>query len=152
MYLVSRVTDAGVKVRDGLLDVRNSARRADGLEQWTPVRKAGSRSRPTRSRPSSTGCVTRAITRRLLARRAARRRGEGQPDAGGPRAQATAAVHNRQLHGRADRFRTDVGNTRTVAVESDDADAVTAAVRNLGLADLTNTSFPRGLKALAGPA
>ena len=49
-------------------------------------------------------------------------------------------------------LRTDAGDTRTVAVESEDADAVIAAVRDLGLADLTNTSFPRGLKALAGPA
>jgi exopolyphosphatase/guanosine-5'-triphosphate,3'-diphosphate pyrophosphatase len=49
-------------------------------------------------------------------------------------------------------LRTDVGDTRTVAVESEDAEAVTAAVRDLGLADLPNTSFPRGLKALAGPA
>jgi ferric-dicitrate binding protein FerR (iron transport regulator) len=45
---------------------------------------------------------------------------------------------------------TDVGETRTVAVESEDAAAVIAAVRELGLGSLPNTSFPRGLKALAG--
>ena len=43
-------------------------------------------------------------------------------------------------------LRTDVGDTRTVAVEAEEADAVVAAVRGLGLADLTNTSFPRGLR------
>jgi hypothetical protein len=47
-------------------------------------------------------------------------------------------------------LRTDVGETRTVAVESEDASAVIAAVRELGLGSLRNTSFPRGLKALAG--
>jgi hypothetical protein len=47
-------------------------------------------------------------------------------------------------------LRTESGDTRTVAVESEHPDRVLATVRNLGLASLPNTSFPRGLKALAG--
>ena len=38
--------------------------------------------------------------------------------------------------------------TRTLAVESEDAAAVIAAVRGLGLGDWVNTSYPRGLAAL----
>jgi exopolyphosphatase/guanosine-5'-triphosphate,3'-diphosphate pyrophosphatase len=38
--------------------------------------------------------------------------------------------------------------TRTIAVESPDAEAVIRAVRELGLGGYTNTSYPRGLAAL----
>jgi len=38
--------------------------------------------------------------------------------------------------------------TRTIAVESPDADAVIRAVRDLGLGGYTNTPYPRGLAAL----
>jgi exopolyphosphatase / guanosine-5'-triphosphate,3'-diphosphate pyrophosphatase len=38
--------------------------------------------------------------------------------------------------------------TRTIAIESEDADAVIAAVRSLGLGGFVNTSYPRGLGAL----
>ena len=38
--------------------------------------------------------------------------------------------------------------TRTIAVESEDAEAVVRAVRELGLGGYTNTSYPRGLQAL----
>jgi len=38
--------------------------------------------------------------------------------------------------------------TRTVAIESEDADAVIAAVRSVGLGGFVNTSYPRGLAAL----
>ena len=40
--------------------------------------------------------------------------------------------------------------TRTVAIESEDAAAVIAAVRSLGLQDFVNTRYPRGLAALLG--
>ena len=38
--------------------------------------------------------------------------------------------------------------TRTLAIESEDAAAVIAAVRSVGLGDYVNTSYPRGLAAL----
>ena len=38
--------------------------------------------------------------------------------------------------------------TRTVAIESEDAAAVVAAVRSVGLGGFVNTSYPRGLAAL----
>ena len=40
--------------------------------------------------------------------------------------------------------------TRTIAVENEDAEAVLAAVRSLGLAGRVNTNYPRGLAALLG--
>jgi hypothetical protein len=48
---------------------------------------------------------------------------------------------------------TDGCSTRTIAVESDDASAVIAAVRSIGLDGYANTSYPRALAALidAGP-
>ena len=42
--------------------------------------------------------------------------------------------------------------TRTLAVESEDAPRVLRAVRDLGLAGYTNTSYPRGLAALIDDA
>jgi hypothetical protein len=47
-------------------------------------------------------------------------------------------------------LRTDVGDTRTVAVESEDPELVQATRRELGLDAVPNVSFPRGLKALSG--
>ena len=38
--------------------------------------------------------------------------------------------------------------TRTIAIESEDAAAVVAAVRSVGLGDYLNTSYPPGLAAL----
>ena len=154
VYLVSRVTDANVKVRDGLLDVKELEHvDADGLEQWTPVLKA--------EFPVSTDQVAAVLDRLGVASELSRDAyslDELLDEVVGFSPDLLAV----RVHKRRQRYtiggcmseltdlRTDVGDTRTVAVESEDADAVTAAVRDLGLADLTNTSFPRGLKALAG--
>ena len=155
VYLVSRVTDANVKVRDDLLDVKELEHvDADGLEQWTPVLKAefpvpADQVAAILDRLGVTAELSRdaysldqlldevvGVSLDLLAVRVHKRR--QRYTIGGCMSELTD-------------LRTDVGDTRTVAVEAEDADAVAAAVRELGLADLTNTSFPRGLKALAGP-
>ena len=154
VYLVSRLTDANVKVRDDLLDVKQLEHvDDDGLEQWTPVLKA--------EFPVTGDQVAAVLDRLGVAVELSRDAYSldeliGEVVAAGPE---LSAVH---VHKRRQRYtiggcmseltdlETDVGNTRTVAVESEDAAAVIAAVRDLGLADLPNTSFPRGLKALAG--
>ena len=42
LYLLSLKSDASVKIRDGLIDVKLLERvNADGLEQWQPAIKAG---------------------------------------------------------------------------------------------------------------
>jgi exopolyphosphatase/guanosine-5'-triphosphate,3'-diphosphate pyrophosphatase len=156
VYLVSRVTDANVKVRDGLLDVKELEHvDADGLEQWTPVLKA--------EFPVSVDQVE-AVLDRLGVTSELSRDAYSLDDLLDEVVGVSPDLLVVRVHKRRQRYtirgcmseltdlRTDVGDTRTVAVESEDADAVTAAVRDLGLADLTNTSFPHGLKALAGPA
>ena len=118
-----------------------------GLEQWQPVLKAefplsrGGRSRrwPARS------AWTRVDAARTLDELVARAGPAGRPGAQEPR-----ATHRRRLHGRALRLRTEHGSTQTIAVESEDPDAVLAAVEELGLGGRTNTCVARGLKALAG--
>ena len=156
VYLVSRVTDANVKVRDGLLDVKSLEHvDGNGLEQWTPVLKA--------EFPVSPDQVA-AVLDRLGATWELSRDAYSLDELLDDVVRVSPDLLAVRVHKRRQRYtiggcmseltdlRTDVGDTRTVAVESEDADAVTAAVRDLGLADLTNTSFPRGLKALAGPA
>jgi exopolyphosphatase/guanosine-5'-triphosphate,3'-diphosphate pyrophosphatase len=67
------------------------------------------------------------------------------------------AVHKRRLHYMLNECMIELtevvaaGQTvRTLAVELDDADRVVATVRELGLADRENTSYPRWLKAAVG--
>jgi exopolyphosphatase/guanosine-5'-triphosphate,3'-diphosphate pyrophosphatase len=48
--------------------------------------------------------------------------------------------------------RADGKTTRTIAIESEEAERVTATVRELGLESRPNTSYPRALKALLGLA
>jgi exopolyphosphatase/guanosine-5'-triphosphate,3'-diphosphate pyrophosphatase len=154
VYLLSRLTDANVKVRDGLLDVKQLERvDDDGLEQWTPVLKA--------EFPVPAGQVA-AVLERLGVEVELSRDAYSLDELIGEVAGGCPDLRAVRVHKRRQRYtvggcmseltdlHTDVGDTRTVAVESEDAAAVIAAVRELGLGDLPNTSFPRGLKALAG--
>jgi exopolyphosphatase/guanosine-5'-triphosphate,3'-diphosphate pyrophosphatase len=154
LYVLSKTVDENVKVRDELLDVKQLEHvNADGLEQWIPVLKE----------PFPVAASTAAsVLERLAAsapklERDAYTLDELVEELVGPREDLFAV----RVHKRRQRYtiggctseltdlRTDVGETRTVAVESEDADRVIATVRDLGLASLPNTSFPRGLKALA---
>ena len=154
VYFVSRLTDANVKVRDGLLDVKELEHvDDDGLEQWTPVLKA--------EFPVPADQVA-AVLDRLGVTAELTRDAYSLDELIGEVVGAAPGLRAVRVHKRRQRFtiggcmseltdlNTDVGDTRTVAVESEDAAAVIAAVRDLGLGDLPNTSFPRGLKALAG--
>ena len=155
VYLLSRLVDENVKVRDDLLDVKELERvNRDGLEQWTPVLKASfpipaaelegvlARLRadtpaPTREEYTLDQLLDELVrpSDDLLAVRVHKRR--QRYTIGGCMTELTS-------------LRTDVGETRTVAVESEDAALVEATRRELGLEALPNVSFPRGLKALAG--
>jgi len=154
LYLLSKTVDENVKVRDGLLDVKQLEHvNGDGLEQWVPVLKE----------PFPLEASTAAVVLERL----------GVPLPSPERDAYTFDEFVRELvtsipdllavqvHKRRQRYtvggcmteltnlRTDVGETRTVAVESEDPNRVIATVRDLGLASLPNTSFPRGLKVLA---
>jgi len=154
LYVLSKTVDENVKVRDELLDIKQLEHvNADGLEQWLPVMKE----------PFPLTATTAAsVVERLAAavpplEQDAYTLDEFVRELVLPSADLLA-VH---VHKRRQRYtiggcmteltdlRTDVGETRTVAVEAEDPERVIATVRDLRLASLANTSFPHGLKGLA---
>jgi exopolyphosphatase/guanosine-5'-triphosphate,3'-diphosphate pyrophosphatase len=144
---------ANVKLRDDLVDIKVLRDvNADGLERWEPVMKAGF--------PLSAEDVARVFD------------AFGLPPA--PRTSAASidelvgalgssglevrsiSVHKRRTRATFHGCMAEVADlsvngrsTRTVAIESEDAAAVAASVRAAGLEDYVNTSYPRGLAALA---
>lgn len=152
IYLLS---DAGrnVKIRDALMDIKVLREvDADGLEQWTPVMKAGfplpaaeaAKVLEALGLPVPSPLPASYAQDQFLAQFAA---------PGG--AVRTVKVHKRRTRytvgGCMAELSEVVANgkpTRTIAVESEDAAAVLRSVRELGLGGYTNTSYPRGLKAL----
>ncbi len=151
-YLLSGTGD-NVKVRDALMDVKVLREtRPDGLEQWTPVMKAGF--------PLSAAEVAKVFAALRLdpppLRRASYDLGQFIAELAVPSGRIRAIDVQKR------RTRYTVGGcmaelsevvadgkpTRTLAVESEDPAAVIAAVRSLGLSGYVNTSYPRGLSAL----
>ncbi len=132
VYLLSVESDASVKVRDGLMDVKRlKAVDADGLEQWVPVLKAAF---PVSA--EQIGVVFDALhVEDVLAVEVHKQR--ARYTVGGCMAELSEV-------------RTDKGSTRTIAVESEDPGLVLAAVHSLGLGSRTNVCMARGLKTLAG--
>lgn len=150
LYLLSPVSDASVKVRDGLMDVKRLQRVDEhGLEQWLPVLKA-----PFPLTPDGVSVVARALEMpapetanasytldELVALTGARRvevhKVRRRYDLGGCAAETTD-------------IRAGSDSTRTIAVESEDPARVVDAVGSLGLSLQPNTCMARGLKALVG--
>ena len=150
VYLLSPAADESVKLRDGLLDVKRLERvNHDGLEQWKPVLKEGF--------PLSAEAVGVALT------------ALGVPPPHPPTAATVedlvaagkdlvaVPVWKRRAHyalsgcmAELTDVRTGTAATRTIAVEAEDPARVIAAVRELGLGERPNVSFPRGLKTLLG--
>jgi exopolyphosphatase/guanosine-5'-triphosphate,3'-diphosphate pyrophosphatase len=154
LYLLARDSDENVKVRDDLLDVKHLERvNEDGLEQWLPVLKAPF--------PISAADAV-AVLGRLGASPPAERSEYTLQELIDELVRPTDGLLPVHVHKRRSRYtiggcmteltelRTDVGETRTVAVESEDPASVVATVRGLGLESFENVSFPRGMKALAG--
>ena len=157
LYLLA-ATRANAKVRDDLLDIKLLREvDADGLERWEPVMKA---SFPLPAAEVSKvfdaiGVDPPPLTRdaytldQLLA--------ELVEPGGAPR---PVRVHKRRVRYTLGGCMAELSDveaegraTRTIAVESEDASAVIAAVRSIGLDGSVNTSYPLGLAALvdAGP-
>jgi exopolyphosphatase/guanosine-5'-triphosphate,3'-diphosphate pyrophosphatase len=151
-YLLSGAGD-NVKVRDALMDIK-VLREVDGngLEQWTPVMKAGF--------PLPATEVTRVFEALHLDPPPLRRASYSLEEFIDELAVPTGRIRAVSVHKRRTRYTVggcmaelseviaDGKPTRTVAVESEDAAAVIAAVRSLGLSGYVNTSYPRGLAAL----
>jgi exopolyphosphatase / guanosine-5'-triphosphate,3'-diphosphate pyrophosphatase len=155
VYLLSEESDASVKIRDGLMDVKRlEAVDGDGLERWRPVLKAA-----FPLDPAAVAMVLEALgvpgpeltrdsyTLEQLITDVVR------PEP----ALADVAVHKRRAHYELGGCLAELAEvsaalrtTRTIAVETDDPALVIAAVRELQLADRPNVCLARGLKTLLG--
>jgi exopolyphosphatase/guanosine-5'-triphosphate,3'-diphosphate pyrophosphatase len=148
LYLLGHGTEASVKVRDGLMDVKRLERVDEhGLEQWRPVMKA---SFPLRK-------ADVALVLDALGAAVPLQRSEYTLEQLVAMVELAVEVHKRRVHlefggcmGELSELRSEHGSTRTLALESEDRDLVIAAVRELGLASRHNVSVPRELQALAG--
>ena len=154
LYLLAATT-ANVKVRNDLLDIK-VLREVDahGLERWEPVLKQGF---PLPAAGVSEvfdaiGVDPPPLTRgaytldQLLA--------EVVEPGGAPR---PVRVHKRRVRYTLGGCMAELSDVeaeghaiRTIAVESEDAAAVVAAVRGIGLDGAVNTSYPLGLAILVG--
>jgi exopolyphosphatase/guanosine-5'-triphosphate,3'-diphosphate pyrophosphatase len=153
IYLLSLATDASVKVRDGLMDVKQLAHvAADGPQQWRPVMKS--------SFPLAADDV-RALLAALEVDAPPLDRDTYTLDevvdsiVGRSESLRAVKVHKHRVHYRPNGCMAEVTEIRsgtrsisTLAVESEDAALVVATVTELGLDPNTNTCFARGLKEL----
>jgi exopolyphosphatase/guanosine-5'-triphosphate,3'-diphosphate pyrophosphatase len=155
-YLLSPGTDAAVKIRAGLMDIKELVEvNADGLEQWRPAMKE---TFPLPRGEADKVCAALRVTAPPLAGWAPFTLDEFLAVLGGPeRGVRAIAVHKRRLHYTVNGCMSEVTEVvadgqkvRTLAIETTDADRVIATVRELGLAGRENTSYPRWLKAAAG--
>jgi exopolyphosphatase/guanosine-5'-triphosphate,3'-diphosphate pyrophosphatase len=146
LYLLSGAGD-NVKVRGDLMDIKVFIEtNPDGLEQWRPVMKAGF--------PLAAPDVERVLRALRLPVPPLEREAytldqfvaEIAPAAGTMR---PVAVHKRRVRYVIGGCTAEVSDvvadgrpTRTLAIESEDAAAVIAAVRSVGLGGYLNTSYP----------
>jgi len=154
-YLLSSGTDAAVKIRAGLMDVKVLEQVSEtGLEQWRPAMKA---TFPLARAEAARVCAALDVSAaspgkdafsldEFLALLAAPQRGA-----------RAVAVHKHRLHFTVNECMSEVTEVvaegkkvRTLAIEAPDAERVIATVRDLGLCDRENTSYPRWLKAAIG--
>jgi len=155
LYVLSQETDASVKVRDDLMDVKRlEAVDGNGLEQWRPVLKG----------PFPLGAAEVQVALGAL--------GVSVPELGreaytlehlvaevvepSPALRAVA-VHKRRVHYRLGDCMVELsevtaegGSDRTIAVEAEDPELVFATVRELQLAGRPNVCLARGLKTMLG--
>ena len=150
VYLLSPAADETVKLRDGLLDVKNLERvNHDGLEQWNPVLKEGF--------PLSAEAVGVALTALGVPPPFPASLSTVEDVVAAGKELVAVPVRKHRVHyalsgcmAELTDVRTDSAATRTIAVEAEDPALVIAAVRELGLSERPNVSFPRGLKTLLG--
>ena len=156
IYLLS-AGGGNVKVRAALMDIKALKQiNADGLEQWIPVMKA--------EFPLAADDATKVFEALRLPAPALLRASYTFDQFIEEFAKPGGAIRTVKVHKRRTRYTVGgcmaelsevVANgkpTRTIAVESTDAQAVIDAVRELGLGGYTNTAYPRGLAALIDDA
>jgi exopolyphosphatase/guanosine-5'-triphosphate,3'-diphosphate pyrophosphatase len=154
-YVVSLESDASVKVRDGLVDVKVLEQvSGDALQQWRPVLKAAYPLSADDVRVAASalglgvpGLARLEYTREQLVEEVLRPRGE----------LLAVRVHKRRAHytlggcmAERSEMRTEHGTRQTIGIESEDPDLVRATVHELGFDTSGNVCLPRELKLLAG--
>jgi exopolyphosphatase/guanosine-5'-triphosphate,3'-diphosphate pyrophosphatase len=152
LYLLS-VEGQNVKVRDGLMDIKLLRDvDADGLERWEPVMKA---TFPLTSEEAAAVADALRIARPPVGHERWTL-DEFLAELAGPEGPIRAVpVHKRRVRYRVGGCTCEVSevtaegsSTRTIAIESEDAAAVVAAARSVGLGGYANISYPRGLRDL----
>ena len=150
LYLLSGMGD-NVKVRDDLMDIKVFVEtNADGLEQWRPVLKAAF----PLARADAVRVLEALRLPSLPLERDAYTLDQFLAELAGD-ALRPVHVHKRRVRYRVGGCTSEVTDvvadgrpTRTIAIELEDADAVVAAVRSVGLSAYLNTSYSKGLAAL----
>jgi exopolyphosphatase/guanosine-5'-triphosphate,3'-diphosphate pyrophosphatase len=155
VYLVAAGSDANVKIRDGLLDIKRLEHvDSNGLQQWRPVSKdrfpltasAVASVRMALGLPEAAASSKSLSLDQLLA----------QIAAAGPSVHIVNVNKTRTrytVEGCVSEVTDVIANgikVRTVAIEDAQAAKVIAAVRAMGLDRFENTSYPRGLKQVIG--
>ena len=149
VYLLSSASDSSVKLRDGVIDVKELQDvRPDGLQQWLPVLKA-----PFPLDADAAGRVLAALG--VGATLAGGVQSIDELAAAGPGLRALH-VHKRRRHytfggcmAELTELTAGTESIRTVAVEANDPELVGRTGRALGLGGHGNTAIARGIKLLA---
>lgn len=154
LYLLSLQSDASVKIRDGLLDVKRlEAVDRDGLEQWRPALKAIF---PLAAEDVSTMLTALGVPEQPVERESYTLERLLFDVRANPSLTAIA-VHKRRVHyllgtcmAELSEVTVPGSSTLTVAVEAEDPLDVAAALRELRLVGHPNVCVARGLKTLIG--
>jgi exopolyphosphatase/guanosine-5'-triphosphate,3'-diphosphate pyrophosphatase len=154
-YLLSSRSDASIKVRDGLMDVKRlEAVDENGLEQWKPVMKA--------EFPLPASGVQDVLAALGVAAPALERPAYTLEELIADVISASPDLRAVEVHKHRDHFtvagamaelsaiRAEGAERRTIAVESENPALVVVAVGELGLPLKPNVCLARGLKAMVG--
>jgi exopolyphosphatase/guanosine-5'-triphosphate,3'-diphosphate pyrophosphatase len=155
VYLLSRESDASVKIRDDLMDVKLlEAIDDEGLEQWRPVLKT---SFPLAAADVRTVLDALAAPPPELARETYTLDELVSDVIEADAALSAVQVHKHRTHYVVDGCMVELSDvtagrhsTRTIAVEAEDAGLVAATVRRFGFETRPNVCLARGLKTMLG--
>jgi exopolyphosphatase/guanosine-5'-triphosphate,3'-diphosphate pyrophosphatase len=133
VYVLSRLSDSSVKLRDEVIDVKVLREvSVDGLERWEPVLKT-----PTRRPADDFRALAEGLGVDVHAVRVGKRREHYVIDG--------CMVERSEI-------RTEHGTRQTIGIESEDPELVRVVVAALGFTLAGNVNLPRELKLLAGLA
>jgi exopolyphosphatase / guanosine-5'-triphosphate,3'-diphosphate pyrophosphatase len=155
VYLLSPATEAAVKIRAGLMDIKQLEHVDEaGLEQWRPAMKE---SFPLPPGEAVKVCAELGVPAPAQGAEAFSLEEFLAVLAAPVRGVHAVAVHKFRRHFTFKKCMVEMTavtaagqETRTLAIETTDAGRVLAAVTELGLSDRRNTSYPRWLKATVG--